>query len=142
MSGALYESMFVVERSSTGSEISWRLIGLASFLMLAARPGRGDSDRSVAVLSARLTRLVNARARDMLVDGGEIEMGVWRRSFETEISKMMTRTTDLSRVDRSVAKKVRALVTELACGDVQHPGLSELDCFKRTDSVVLVMRND
>lgn len=64
--------MFVVERSSTGSEISWRLMGLASFLMLAARPGRGDSERSVAVLSVRLTRLVNALARDILVDGGEI----------------------------------------------------------------------
>ena len=62
MSGALYESMFVVERSSIGEEILALLTCCAGNLAVVARLGIGGG----ASISERLAaRLVKARASDM-----------------------------------------------------------------------------
>jgi len=58
MLGALYEIMFVVERSAMGPEIWSRLIGLPDLRILDARVG--------AKMSECLLRLVRARMRDMV----------------------------------------------------------------------------
>lgn len=62
MSGASYESIFVVEINATGREIWDRMIGLLSgLLVLAARPMYG-----AGVFSFLLRLVVKARASDIL----------------------------------------------------------------------------
>jgi hypothetical protein len=63
MSGALYESMLVVDTRATGSEILARSI-VEPFLTLWLRVGEVDSFGS----SVRFMRFVMARARDILKD--------------------------------------------------------------------------
>jgi hypothetical protein len=66
MSGALYESMFVVETRATGREILARSM-LAPFLTLWLRVGRVGEEGSFGS-SVRFMRFVMARARDILMN--------------------------------------------------------------------------
>lgn len=64
MSGALYESMFVVESKATGEEILARSICTPGFFMLWER----DGVESASGRSGRcFMRLVTARAIDMVI---------------------------------------------------------------------------
>lgn len=66
MSGALYDSIFVVYISSTGAEILWR-IDPAAFVVLL-RWGRTSASARVRLCLTR--RVVNALVMDILVAGG------------------------------------------------------------------------
>lgn len=61
MSGALYESIFVVDNSATGGEIRVRSMAFPDALTLPIRIGGG-----VEVFSRLPVRMVNALARDIL----------------------------------------------------------------------------
>jgi len=64
MSGASYESMFVVETKATGEEIAARSIcSVGAFILLDRETGE-----VLAGASDRFKRLVTARARDILID--------------------------------------------------------------------------
>jgi len=73
-SGALYDSIFVVDRRATGEEIFLISTGLSEYLMLAERPKVGDGG---LMGSGRLRLSVNALAIDMTVflDGRESGRG-------------------------------------------------------------------